>query len=147
MKLLVLAVGRLPKDWVFAGCAEYEQRLRVHMPVCVQELKSEEQLKSRLPPRYPLWALDESGEAWSSIEFAQQLHRARCQAHPGLALLIGGPDGHSSGLRSKADRLVSLSKLTLPHRLARLVLLEQLYRAASILGNSPYHREGQVTKK
>jgi len=60
---------------------------------------------------------------------------------PGIALCIGGPDGHSEELRRSADYLLGLSRLTLPHRLARLVALEQLYRAVSILDGGPYHRD------
>ncbi|HMY57142.1 MAG TPA: 23S rRNA (pseudouridine(1915)-N(3))-methyltransferase RlmH [Pseudomonadota bacterium] len=141
MKLVVLAVGKLRDPWVLAGCAEYEKRLRPRLPVEVIEVKDEEQLLKKLPPRYLIWVLDERGEQPSSRELSQRLDRAFHSGAPGLALCIGGADGHSAVLRDRASYLLGLSKLTLPHRLARLLVLEQIYRAQSILDGSPYHRE------
>ena len=143
MKLLILAVGKLRDPWVAEGCAEYVQRLRPRMPIEIVELRRSEELLQRLPPRYGCWALDERGEQPSSRELAGRLERAmhRGKEQPGIALCIGGPDGLPEALRKRSDYLLSLSRLTLPHRLARLILLEQLYRAASILGGEPYHRD------
>ncbi len=141
MKLVVLAVGKLRDPWVAAGCTEYLQRLRVRMPVEVVELRREAELLSRLPPRYACWVLDEQGTLPTSRELATRLGQARNSGLPGVALCIGGPDGLPAGLRQRADYVLSLSRLTLPHRLARLLLLEQLYRSASILNGEPYHRD------
>lgn len=141
MKLVVVCVGKLRDPWVLAGCDEYLTRLRPRLPVEVVEVKDDAQLEARVPPRYQRWVLDERGVQPSSRELAQRLDRALGSGLPGIALLIGGADGHSEALRQRADYLLSLSKLTLPHRLARLVLLEQLYRAQSILQGAPYHRD------
>ena len=141
MRLVILAIGKLRDPWVLAGCAEYEKRLRPRLPVEILEVKDEEQLIRKLPPRYLRWVLDERGEQPSSRELSQRLQQVYLSGAPGLALCIGGADGHSGALRARADYLLGLSKLTLPHRLARLVVLEQIYRAQSILDGSPYHRE------
>jgi 23S rRNA (pseudouridine1915-N3)-methyltransferase len=141
MKLYVLAVGKLRDPWVKAGCDEYLQRLRVRMPVEVIELRRADELLSRLPPHCACWVLDEQGQLPTSRELALRLGQAMQGGQKGVALCIGGPDGLPAGLRQRANHLLSLSRLTLPHRLARLVLLEQLYRAASILNGEPYHRD------
>lgn len=141
MRLLIVAIGKLRDPWVLAGCAEYEKRLRPRLPVEILEVKDEEQLIRKLPPRYLRWVLDERGEQPSSRELSQRLQQVYLSGASGLALCIGGADGHSGELRARADYLLGLSKLTLPHRLARLVVLEQIYRAQSILDGSPYHRE------
>lgn len=140
-KLLVLAVGKLRDPWVAAGCAEYMQRLRVRLPIEVVELKRAADLSARVPPRFAAWVLDEQGEMPTSRALASRLGQAMHSGRHGVALCIGGPDGIPTDLRQRADYLLSLSRLTLPHRLARLVLLEQLYRAASILSGDPYHRD------
>lgn len=141
MKLLVVAVGKLRDAWVAQGCAEYMTRLRPRLPVEIIEVKTDAQLPERLPPRYLRWVLDERGVQPTSRELSGKLAQAMQSGVPGIALCIGGADGHLPELRSRADYLLGLSKLTLPHRLARLIALEQLYRAVSILDGSPYHRD------
>jgi 23S rRNA (pseudouridine1915-N3)-methyltransferase len=141
LKLTVLAVGKLRDAWVAEGCAEYLQRLRPRLKVEVVELRRSEELLTRLPPRHAAWVLDEQGELPTSRQLSARLGQAMQSSLAGIALCIGGPDGIPAGLRQRADYLLSLSRLTLPHRLARLILLEQIYRAASILGGEPYHRD------
>ena len=84
-------------------------------------------------------ALDEKGTEMGTEAFSSWLS-ARMHAGRDLAFLIGGPDGFASEVRARADLLLSLSRLTLPHALVRVVLAEQLYRALSILAHHPYHR-------
>jgi 23S rRNA (pseudouridine1915-N3)-methyltransferase len=141
MRLLILAVGKLRDAWVAQGCAEYMTRLRPRLPVEIIEVKSDALLTARLPPRYLRWVLDERGVQPTSRELAGKLAQSFTSGLPGIALCIGGPDGHDEELRRRADYLLGLSRLTLPHRLARLVALEQLYRAVSILDGTPYHRD------
>jgi 23S rRNA (pseudouridine1915-N3)-methyltransferase len=86
-------------------------------------------------------ALDERGEALSSRAFAQQLAKLRDDGTGTLAILIGGPDGLGQAVRAAAHTTLSLGAMTLPHGLARIVLAEQLYRAATILAGHPYHRD------
>ena len=141
MRLLVVAVGKLRDPWVAQGCAEYSTRLRPRLPVEIVEVKSDALLPAKLPPRYLRWVLDERGAQPTSRELAGKLGQALASGAPGIALCIGGPDGHSEELRQSAHYLLGLSRLTLPHRLARLIALEQLDRAASILDGAPYHRD------
>ncbi len=140
MKLTILAVGKLREAWVQAGCEEYLKRLRPRLPTEVVELRDGTQILKRVPPRHPLWALDERGEQPTSVQLAQRLQAAMMSGVPGLALCIGGPDGLPQEVQQAAQYCLSLSRLTLPHRLVRVVLLEQLYRALSILHDEPYHR-------
>ena len=89
----------------------------------------------------PLIALDERGKTLTSPAFADMLANWRDAGHPEACFLIGGADGLAPELRAKADFSLSLGKMVWPHMLARVMLTEQLYRAASILAGSPYHRE------
>ncbi len=88
-----------------------------------------------------LVALDERGKTLTSPEFAAQLGKWRDAGQPEVCFLIGGADGLSPALRDEADVKLSFGKMVWPHMLARVMLTEQLYRAASILAGSPYHRE------
>jgi 23S rRNA (pseudouridine1915-N3)-methyltransferase len=92
-----------------------------------------------LPAGAAIWALDERGEMLPSPGFAAALARLRDEARP-LALLIGGADGLDPGLRDRADRLLSFGPMVWPHMLVRVMLAEQLYRSATILAGTPYHR-------
>lgn len=85
--------------------------------------------------------LDEYGKATSSLQFAQSIREDRDGGVKSIAFLIGGADGHGAEAKAAAHRRLSLSSLTLPHGLARIVLTEQLYRAVSIVAGHPYHRE------
>jgi 23S rRNA (pseudouridine1915-N3)-methyltransferase len=84
-------------------------------------------------------ALDVRGKQWSSEQLASHLGEWRMQGR-GLALVIGGPDGHADAVLQRANQRWSLGELTLPHMLVRLVVVEQLYRATTILAGHPYHR-------
>jgi 23S rRNA (pseudouridine1915-N3)-methyltransferase len=141
----VIAVGKL-KDWRIAGLIEeYAQRIRPFAQLEIVELRDEgpdreaEAMLRRLgsPAGHALTvALDERGEELASRALADLLGR-----HGSLDFLIGGPDGLGSAARARAARTIRLSALTLPHELARLVLMEQVYRGLTILRGSPYHRD------
>jgi len=140
VKLTVLALGKLRDAWVVEGCDEYRKRLRGKLPLDVVEVKDDRELERRLPPRAKIWVLDERGRELSSDELAQSLRAAMNSGEQGIAFLVGGADGLPAPLVKRADFRWSLGRLTLPHRLARLILLEQLYRAVSIVRGEPYHR-------
>ena len=140
MKLTVLAVGRLKEPWVREGCDEYLRRIARHLPIEIVEVKDDAALIARIPPRHRLIALDERGRQVSSEELAGRLAAWMGSSVPGVALLIGGADGLPKDLVARTDEKLALSRLTLPHRIARLVLIEQLYRALSIVRGEPYHR-------
>ena len=98
-------------------------------------------IRAALPPNCTVVALDERGRTWTSRDFAGWLETQQVRAVPAVAFVIGGPDGLDPALRDQADRVWALGPGTMAHELARLVLAEQLYRAASILAGTPYHRD------
>ena len=100
-----------------------------------------ERLLAAIPPGATVLALDERGRQWDSRGFAGYVAALRDRATPCLALVIGGPDGLDPAVRERADRVWALGQLTMSHELARLVLAEQLYRAATIMTGLPYHRD------
>ena len=140
MRLVILAVGKLKDPHVEALCAEYERRARPFIPVERIACKDSVALWARaegLGGRTVL--LDERGERPSSRELAGWLGTWRSGGTRTVGWLIGGADGFDDADRRRADRVLSLSALTLPHRLAQLMLCEQLYRAGTILAGHPYH--------
>lgn len=105
---------------------------------CQQQEADKIMLKTK-PGSYSI-ALDERGKQWSTVQWAEQ-YRHWMQHHPQVNFIIGGPDGLSPSVIKKASQTLSLGLLTLPHGLARVVLIEQLYRAWSVVEGHPYHRE------
>jgi 23S rRNA (pseudouridine1915-N3)-methyltransferase len=156
LKLLIVAVGQRMPAWVDAGFSEYARRMPREMRLeliairpeprevstVVERLREAEGRRIRLAIPAGAWkvVLDESGRACTTKSLAAQLQSWQMQGRD-VAFVIGGPDGLSEDIRREADWLWSLSPLTLPHGLVRVVLAEQLYRASSILKNHPYHRE------
>ena len=158
MRLLIAAVGKLKqgpeRELIrhYLGRAEAAGR-KLHLsPLAIIELPESraatakarkaaegEALLAKIPPSHRLIALDPSGEALSSAAFAARLAKLRDGGAEGVAFVIGGADGLSPELLAKA-KAISLGAMTLPHGLARIVLAEQLYRAATILSGHPYHR-------
>ena len=98
-------------------------------------------LMDAIPDGAVVIALDERGKAMTSRSFASLLAKLRDEGRRDCAFLIGGADGHNDELRVRADRLLSFGPMVWPHMLARVMLAEQLYRAASILAGAPYHRD------
>lgn len=156
MRVTILSVGHRMPTWIQEGYQEYVRRMPPEIRVELTELKPEERGAGRgverakelegervvaaVPPGGTLLALDERGKAISTQGLSVLLAGwMREGSHPVFA--IGGADGHSDAVRERADKLVSLSALTLPHGMVRVLLAEQLYRAWSILARHPYHRE------
>lgn len=135
------------QDWVETGYRSYSKRLPAHINIELKEIpaggrhgRAEDAMLLKHAEAADLTiALDETGQIWSSAQLAEQM-TGWMQNSPHVALLIGGPDGLSSHCKERAQSLWSLSKLTLPHGLVRVVLVEQLYRAWTILQGHPYHR-------
>jgi 23S rRNA (pseudouridine1915-N3)-methyltransferase len=125
---------------VEALCDEYLTRVRRHLPVEIMEVEDDAGLARRLPSAGEIIALEPGGDAWTTAAFAAHVERLMTRGTRQLTFLIGGADGLPAGVVAKAGRRLSLSPLTLPHRLARLVLVEQIYRAVSIIRDEPYHR-------
>ncbi|HTW74638.1 MAG TPA: 23S rRNA (pseudouridine(1915)-N(3))-methyltransferase RlmH [Steroidobacteraceae bacterium] len=156
MRLRVLAVGTRMPGWVAAACEEYRRRLRAPWRLTLTEVAPAARgagggaaararaLEARailglLGERDYVVALDERGSEWSTRELADWLAGLRGRGEP-LVFIIGGADGIDAALLDRARLRWSLSRLTLPHALARVLLFEQLYRAASLLAGHPYHR-------
>lgn len=129
--------GKLKDPGLEAWVEQYCKRARAFIPIELRTHRSMERLRARIDSHAVL--LDERGELLNSLEFAQRCEKRRDAGTPQLRFLIGDADGFDDQDRAKAKWVLSLSKLTLPHRLAHLVLVEQLYRAGTILAGHPYH--------
>lgn len=156
MKLYIVAVGNKLPDWVEAGYAEYAKRMPREARIELVEIKPEkrgsgkstpqimeaerERIAAALPQGVKLVAMDEHGEAWTTQKLAQALSGWQQQGGD-VAFVIGGADGLHMEIKQRAEKLLALSAMTLPHGLARVLLAEQLYRAVTILQGHPYHRE------
>lgn len=133
-RLHVLAVSARLPDWAEAACAEYAKRMPKGYEVQRVDLKREDQVHAAVPKGARMIALDERGREYSTEQFATLLQAPS-------AFVIGGADGLSAETKSQADMMVRLSAMTLPHAIAQVLLLEQMYRGATLLTGHPYHRK------
>lgn len=142
MKIHLGVVGRLKESYFTAAEDEYRKRLRPYCTLNVHEAKDEAGMLAALPTNAHLYAFDERGEALTSTQFAELL-AAEAQHGGGapIAFIIGGADGHSDAVRKRARKLIAFGKLTIAHRLVRILVLEQLYRGFKIVRGEPYHRD------
>ncbi len=152
MRLVLAAVGRLKAGPMKALADEYAGRLvwpltqreidiRTRLSAAELTQREADALLAAVPAGARVVVLDERGKALDSRTFATQLGRWQDDGTSDCAFLIGGADGHASAVRQRADLLLSFGSLTWPHMLARVMLLEQLYRAQQILAGHPYHRD------
>jgi len=155
MKISILCVGR-PGRLIADAIVEYERRAGRYWSLEVAEVREERggkgkspsvireeesaRLLEKVPAGFEIAALTRDGVAWSSVDLARHLERLAIESRPGIAFLIGGALGLGDTVLARAHRRLSLSAMTLPHELARLVLTEQIYRAGTILRNEPYHK-------
>jgi len=155
VKLSIVALGHKMPAWVAAGYADYAGRLARDWPLDLVELKPEPRDRGRSVPQLleteakrldaacsgaTVVALDEAGSPWTTRELADRLERWRATTSA-LAFVIGSADGLDPGFKRRAAARFSLSPLTLPHALVRVILAEQIYRAASLIAGHPYHRD------
>jgi 23S rRNA (pseudouridine1915-N3)-methyltransferase len=155
MRIRVIAVGSRTPSWVRENCEDYAARLRARLKLELVEIPAgvrgagrgaqramgieATRLLAALRPKEFVVALDEHGEEYTTRKFASWL-ATKLQAGRDLSFLIGGADGLAPEILACADFKLALSRLTLPHALARVLFLEQLYRAQSLLDHHPYHR-------
>ena len=139
MHYRVVAVGRVRDAGVRAACDDYLARLRHYTRVEEREAKDEARILEAVPEVSRLVVLSERGEQWTSQELAEWTARWEMDGRD-VAFAIGGADGVSESVLARAERVWSLSRLTFPHELARLLVYEQLYRAYTIRRGEPYHR-------
>ncbi len=157
MQIHLIAVGSKMPSWVNEGYEEFSRRLPAECKLRLVEIpagkrgknadivrltqEEGEKMLAAIPKGAHVVAMEVEGKNWSTEQLSQQLDG---WLHGGcdIALLVGGPEGLAPACRARADQLWSLSKLTFPHPLVRVVLAEQLYRAWSLLKGHPYHRAG-----
>ncbi len=155
MKLLVVAVGKHMPDWAQTAWDDYAKRFPPELRLEIKTVKTEprasktlesllaaerERIEAAIPKGSRIVALDERGTTVTTMALASKLKNWQLEADD-VALVIGGPDGLEPAFRQAAHERIRLSDLTLPHAMARVLLVEQLYRAWSINANHPYHRE------
>jgi 23S rRNA (pseudouridine1915-N3)-methyltransferase len=151
MRYQLVTIGNLKRRFYAEGCAFYLERLKNYAKVEVLELKEHKSSQAEAVREAEseallkaasgfIVALDEMGKTFTSEKLAQRITTLENQSMSLISILIGGAEGHSETLKKTANELWSLSAFTLPHDLARLVLLEQLYRAETIRAGHPYHR-------
>lgn len=156
MKIVLLVTGKTTDSRLVSLIDDYQQRLKHYVPfelVVIPDIKnakslSQDQLKtaegeailSRLMPAMDVLLLDEHGREFRSIEYAEFLQKKMASGKD-LALVIGGAYGFSEAVYQRANSKISLSQMTFSHQMIRLMAIEQLYRAMTILRNEPYHHE------
>lgn len=157
MKVLLLVIGKTSEAYLQRGIEEYEKRLRHYIPFSLEiipDIKNaqsmrEEELKEkegavimeRVKPGDKLVLLDNRGAMYSSPEFARFIEKNMIGSIKRLIFVVGGAYGFSDAVYKRADSKLSLSSMTFSHQMVRLIFVEQLYRAMSILRGEPYHHE------
>jgi 23S rRNA (pseudouridine1915-N3)-methyltransferase len=141
VKIVIVAVGRLRSSGLREIADDYLGRIRRVVRCEEIELRDDRELLRRWPDADTVVALEVDGTETSSVGLTEQLTQWGRRGKGEIAFVIGGADGIPSSLSRKADVRLSLSRLTLPHRLARILLVEQVYRALSIMRGEPYARE------
>lgn len=155
MQLIIAAVGHKMPAWIENGFGEYAKRMPPDCRIVLKEIKPVERsgsntaasamalerarIEAVLPKGVRIVALDERGKDLTSVQLSQQLTQWQRDGRD-VAFIIGGADGLDPEFKAKADSLLRISSLTLPHGMVRVLLAEQLYRAWSITQNHPYHR-------
>ena len=155
MKLLIVAVGQRVPDWAQTAWDEYAKRFPFELKVELKAVKTEprgsksletlyaaerQRIEEAIPKGCRIVVLDERGTSLTTKALATRLQNWQIESDD-VALVIGGPDGLEPAFRQAAHERIRLSDMTLPHAMARVLLIEQLYRAWSINANHPYHRE------
>jgi 23S rRNA (pseudouridine1915-N3)-methyltransferase len=155
MQLVIAAVGHKMPAWIESGFGEYTKRMPADCRIVLKEIKPVERsgsktaetamalerarIEASIPKGARIVALDEHGKDLTSVQLAQKLTQWQ-QDGGDVVFVIGGADGLDAEFKQKADMMIRISSLTLPHGMVRVLLAEQLYRAWSITQNHPYHR-------
>ena len=157
MKVILLSVGKTDDDFLAQTIDIYKKRIAFYLPFeaeCVPDLKNRkslsekeqkqlegEQLLNRFQAGDYVILLDDKGKQHTSAEFAQLMEKKSHSVPKRLLFVVGGPYGFSEAIYARANEKLSLSRMTFTHQMVRLVFVEQLYRAMTILNNEPYHHE------
>lgn len=159
MKITIISVGKLKEKYLKAGISEYSKRLKSYTKLDIIEVNDEpaaknlsqkdiEQVKeiegkkilNKIPDRTEVIALDLKGKELTSEKFAKYINDTTIYGKSHIVYIIGGSNGLSSEVLERSDLRISFGKLTYPHQLMRLILIEQIYRSFKILNNEPYHK-------
>ena len=157
MKILLIVIGKTDQKWLVDGIGQYAERLThfaqfemqvipdikntKNMDFQTQKIREGEFILNLLQPSDDVWLLDDKGREMTSPEMARWLEKRMAQSTKRLVFIIGGPYGFSQDVYNRVPGKMSLSKMTFSHQMVRLIFVEQLYRAFSILNNLPYHHE------
>lgn len=157
MKILLIVIGKTDQKWLVDGIGQYAERLThfaqfemqvipdikntKNMDFQTQKIREGELILNLLQPSDDVWLLDDKGREMTSPEMARWLEKRMAQSTKRLVFIIGGPYGFSQDVYNRVPGKMSLSKMTFSHQMVRLIFVEQLYRAFSILNNLPYHHE------
>ena len=157
MKILLIVIGKTDRQWLSEGISQYIDRLSHYsqfelqvipdirntrsMEAQVQKVREGEQILKLLQPSDDIWLLDDKGREMTSPEMARWLEKRMSQSTKRLVFIIGGPYGFSPDVYDRVPGRLSLSRMTFSHQMVRLIFVEQLYRAFSIINNLPYHHE------
>lgn len=151
MKIDIIAIGLLRKGALFDIFQDYQKRVQWTVTLIESDSKikdakprqkdEQDKILKQLNPQAFIIALDERGKSFSSSEFAQKIEHIQNTGYSHIQFILGGADGLTDDVRARSNLLLSFGKQTWPHMLARVMLLEQIYRAQQILAGHPYHRE------
>ena len=141
MKVKVLFTGKTTDPWIRQGVEEYAGRIRHYAPFELVELKDDDQMLKYVRSSDYLILLDEHGTEFTSVAWARNLEQKAAHLPKDWVFAIGGPYGFPPAVQERADECLSLSRMTFSHQLVRLVFLEQLYRAFTIIKGEKYHHE------
>ena len=155
MNVTVIATGKCKDKHINAMADEFIKRLKPYFPTKLIEVpqvkaqtvadikKGECKLQlAKIPAGSVIFALDERGDMLPTVKFSKELGKWRDQGTRNLVFIIGGAEGLDDEIRNKCNKLISLSPMTFPHMMVRPIILEQIYRAGTVLAGHPYHREG-----
>lgn len=159
MNIRIIAVGKLKQSYLVTGINEYTKRLQAYGRVEIIEVKDEsfteplsdketsiikekeaERILAQIPDRYYVIALDQRGKQLDSLGLAELINHQGLYHQGSLVFIIGGALGLSESIIQRADYVLSFSQLTFPHQLMRLILIEQIYRAMTIIHHEKYHK-------
>lgn len=157
MKISLLVIGKTNHSYLTPGIDDYAKRIGRYLPFDIQYIADTKNTKSiteaqqkalegknilaAVDPSDCVVLLDEHGKEFRSLEFSQYIERKMQTVQKRLVFVVGGPYGFSDDVYQRANEKISLSKMTFPHDMIRLIFTEQLYRACSIMHNEPYHHE------
>lgn len=159
MHIQIVSVGKIKEKYLKLGIAEFEKRLKPYCKLSLTEVTDEqapeqlsekeleqviekegERILSKIKPNQYVIVLAIDGESWPSEKLANELEKLAINGKSQITFVIGGSNGLSEDVLLRADLLLSFSKMTFPHQLMKLILLEQIYRAFKIQKNEPYHK-------